>query len=282
MINRLREIFPNLTETVDSDSHYLFTYDDHVYGIPYADLTEQSKQLLEVLLPPMMRDERAMKWLAFLNEKTNEVPEPIERYRFIILTNSKPISDTALLEKSFNNIFEKELIYFQSNQTELIILEPMDTSEDPIDILPLVDILSSDLEMNLRIFESSIYTDIDGMPFLFSKTQVIARDCFQYSRKKYFHQRQALLIYMSQQLTENEQAFFTSSILSEAVDDPDLLHTIETAIQCQLNISSAAKTLYMHRNTVQNKIDRFQRMTNLDLRNFEDSLTAYLAIQFLK
>ena len=82
--------------------------------------------------------------------------------------------------------------------------------------------------------------------------------------------------------TENEQAFFTSSILSEAADDPDLLHTIETAIHYQLNISSAAKTLYMHRNTVQNKIDRFQRMTNLDLRNFEDSLTAYLAIQFLK
>ena len=40
--------------------------------------------------------------------------------------------------------------------------------------------------------------------------------------------------------------------------------------------------MYMHRNTLQNRIDKFQQMTQKDIRQFSHRLEVYLAIIFLE
>ena len=44
------------------------------------------------------------------------------------------------------------------------------------------------------------------------------------------------------------------------------------------NISSTAKELFMHRNTLQYRIDKFYDQTNLSLKNMDDLVLAYLLV----
>ena len=49
--------------------------------------------------------------------------------------------------------------------------------------------------------------------------------------------------------------------------------------RCDLNVSKASKELYVHRNTMNYKLERFYSLTGLDLRNFYDM---YILIKLIE
>lgn len=55
--------------------------------------------------------------------------------------------------------------------------------------------------------------------------------------------------------------------------DEELLTTLDMFFEKDLNISDAARQLYIHRNTLLYRLDKVQRLTGLDLRKFEDAVT---------
>jgi len=54
--------------------------------------------------------------------------------------------------------------------------------------------------------------------------------------------------------------------------DEDMLRTIRSVLDCNLNMAEAARRLYIHRNTLMYRLDRIQAQTGLDLRNFRDAV----------
>ncbi|MBS4537422.1 helix-turn-helix domain-containing protein [Clostridium sp. D2Q-11] len=57
----------------------------------------------------------------------------------------------------------------------------------------------------------------------------------------------------------------------KSLDEEDIRTGI-VFLSCDLNISEAARNLYIHRNTLIYRLDKIQKNTSLDLRNFEDAL----------
>lgn len=55
--------------------------------------------------------------------------------------------------------------------------------------------------------------------------------------------------------------------------DPDMLSTAEKFLENNLNVSETARKLYMHRNTLTYRLDKIERATGLDIRNFSDAVT---------
>ncbi|MBY6268509.1 helix-turn-helix domain-containing protein, partial [Parageobacillus thermoglucosidasius] len=53
---------------------------------------------------------------------------------------------------------------------------------------------------------------------------------------------------------------------------------IKTFFQCDLNVSLAAKKLYMHRNSLQYRIDKFIEKTGMDIKHFQGAVAVYLAM----
>lgn len=61
--------------------------------------------------------------------------------------------------------------------------------------------------------------------------------------------------------------------------DEEIISTIEEFIKCGLNISDAAKGLYIHRNTLIYRLDKIKKETGSDIRNFKEAtlfIIAYL------
>ena len=61
-----------------------------------------------------------------------------------------------------------------------------------------------------------------------------------------------------------------------------MITTITTLFMHNGNMSSAAKELHIHRNTLLYRVQRYSEETALDLKRNEDLLLAYLAAQLQK
>lgn len=57
----------------------------------------------------------------------------------------------------------------------------------------------------------------------------------------------------------------------------ELHDTLEGLIDANLNVSEAARLLYLHRNTLMNRIEKIRQQTGYDVRSFRDAMTLWLA-----
>lgn len=60
--------------------------------------------------------------------------------------------------------------------------------------------------------------------------------------------------------------------LKRVFADGELMRTADCFIKCSLNISAAARELYMHRNTMMYRLDKIKRTTGLDIRVFDEAV----------
>ncbi|MCL2353613.1 MAG: helix-turn-helix domain-containing protein [Defluviitaleaceae bacterium] len=76
------------------------------------------------------------------------------------------------------------------------------------------------------------------------------------------------------------EMFVKESLDGFALDsmDEETLTTINKFFEYNLNLSETARQLYIHRNTLVYRLDKLQRATNLDLRNFDHALTFKTAL----
>lgn len=81
-----------------------------------------------------------------------------------------------------------------------------------------------------------------------------------------------------EQIENLKQKFLTSEIKS-FLDREEYLQTINAFLENGLNVSVAATKSYMHRNTLNYRLDKFKRVTGLDLHNIENAILIKLLIE---
>lgn len=69
---------------------------------------------------------------------------------------------------------------------------------------------------------------------------------------------------------------------SAIFDNAENVDIAEEFLANNLNISETARKLYLHRNTLINKLDKIEKETGLNLRNFEDAVTFRLITNIKK
>ncbi|MDV2582259.1 PucR family transcriptional regulator [Alkalibacillus haloalkaliphilus] len=281
MIEQLKTLYPNMTQLDQpTDDYITFIVDDSLYGIPKDDLSEESLTLLQTLLPNQVTSEKEQDWIHFLTGQTSEPPERLEAFRVVALYVQSTF-EQSLLENTLEDVLGKKLIFIWQNNNLAIVLEPLEIDEAPLQFHEVIDILSNDLEVKLSIFQTETDQAIELLPKLYNWTIQVADKLLKSAHQRVLTQSEALMPTMIESLNEDDRDFFVKAVLNDAINDLDLLKTIQTTIEHQVNISVVAKQLYMHRNTVQKRIEKFYELTGLDVRQFEDALKAYVCIKYL-
>jgi len=86
-------------------------------------------------------------------------------------------------------------------------------------------------------------------------------------------------------LPPNLCKMFVSEILHDIpieLFDEEMFTTVTKFFENSLNVSETSRQLYIHRNTLVYRLDKLQRMSGLDLRNFEDAITFKIALMVSK
>ncbi len=83
------------------------------------------------------------------------------------------------------------------------------------------------------------------------------------------------------QLPVNLCRIFVKEVFGEGTIselDDETLHTVRRFLENNQNVSETSRQLYIHRNTLVNRIERLQKITGLDIRVFDDAMTLQIAL----
>ena len=61
-----------------------------------------------------------------------------------------------------------------------------------------------------------------------------------------------------------------------------MIRTIEVFFNCGLNLSESAKELYIHRNTLIYRLDKIQKMTSYDIREFNNAMIFKIILVYME
>ena len=84
----------------------------------------------------------------------------------------------------------------------------------------------------------------------------------------------------AQRIIEYQQEVFGDKLPDQDIDE-EMQVTIRLFFENNLNISETARQLYLHRNTLVYRLERFEKLVGLDIRRFDDAMTFQIAMMVL-
>jgi hypothetical protein len=259
---------------------------DEFIGIDESDISQDEVELLKCLFTELdinhnqLNDSlHAKEWFNYLYKKGPVPPHGEKEYRIIhFILNGR--SDIQLMREAFLNLLPHHAtLVLLDEQKGLIIEERNNFILDEEQLESISHVIETDFYMSMAIF--------------IGQFQRINKDfirSFQYECEMFYYAESSysspyiqsvatvlpslLLKYLPDEW--KEQVFGTISQIFE--EDNELIHTVKAFLENQSNISQTAKKLFMHRNSVQYRIDKFIEKTSIDIKSFQGALLAYLAL----
>ncbi|MDO4188295.1 MAG: helix-turn-helix domain-containing protein [Lachnospiraceae bacterium] len=149
----------------------------------------------------------------------------------------------------------------------------------------LVDMFRSETMTNVRVAFGTIVNDIKGVSKSYKEANMALDVGKIFYAEKFVISYSTLgigrLIY---QLPINLCEMYIDEVfggeLSEEIDE-EILNTINKFLDNSLNVSETSRQLYIHRNTLVYRIEKLEKATGMDVRNFDDALSFRIAMMVL-
>ncbi len=192
-------------------------------------------------------------------------------YKFVYIVSKDPIDfyQSGVIEifqaiSSINKVVvtKKTATLYFSNALELSIEE-------------IANILNTDLYLKLTIFESDHYNHLTDLKEDLKKVAIkLDNNPFSYDN---FYYNYIDLVY--DEIKKPLSEAIKKRILKSYYNDQEMYKVLETFFNNNSNTSTAAKELYMHRNTLIQKIDKFHEVTGYNPKNFKEAVIIYQIIK---
>lgn len=292
MLAQLKNLFSSfiLKENCSpkNSTHYqwFITQDQTVFGIDKSELSARDSRLLKAFTQPYedalpTPTSKEYEWWSYVSDKENERQHSVQiPYRFVYFMMPGQQADPVAFKEALHVLFEKDIPILWLHLNEGLLIEEMDQIEDQISYSQIIDTLMSDLYVNIKFLTGPFQSDLSNAHTYFQQMTTFAKNAFEITNRNVISYMEALIFSaLSESNTADLQSASTMT-LQEFADDQQFLDTLTVFFQCNLNLSEAAKQLYMHRNSLQYRLDKFKQKTGLDVRDFHQAVTVYQAMLF--
>jgi len=208
--------------------------------------------------------------------------------RTVFLIESDIERDNAameILKGMFNQQYGDYLTAVDERNIILIKqLDAKDTIDDLFDIgESIVATLNTEAMVKVRVSFGTRINELKDVSKSYKEAK-LALDV-----GKIFYAEQEVISYnklgigrLIYQLPDNLCRIFMEEIFKDdaafAEIDDENLRIIDKFFENTLNVSQTAEQLYMHRNTIMYRLEKIEKATGLNLRNFDDALTFKIAL----
>ena len=186
-----------------------------------------------------------------------------EKFISIIFKSPQKESLINLLCDFFKGLIGNYIEPIISNNVLTVFFE----ANTEVDFEEIINSLNSDFYVVACLFESGeLYKNIDRNEYV-KHIHAIAVKLLE-TTKLYFNEKELVKQGLHNEIVEN-------NILKEYYNDYEMKNVISTYLENNMNVSQAANALYMHRNTVMNKIAKFIDVTGYDIKKFQNAFVIY-------
>jgi len=194
-----------------------------------------------------------------------------------------PSENMALLKKTISHFFD-EVWWVGLKPTELTIILRKKDTEALAGALQLRDIIIQEVYFDPIICVSHNVGKIEHIHKAYDHLVKLFETINNKSSGIYFFEDYLFEIFMDDVETKLVKDIYTELYgkFEKVLQDKELLLTIKTFIEENLNINETSKRLYIHRNTLIYRINKIAETTSLDLRHFHDALKMNMILKMKK
>ncbi|MBU5465602.1 helix-turn-helix domain-containing protein [Virgibacillus sp. MSJ-26] len=289
MLNQLKKIFPSLTYYTPANYElkenfmWFKTLENKLIGIHKNELSTKETSILSAFLTPYepsfpMKTEKEKKWTDLINGNTESFAKLDMPYRFVYFNMPIKQVDPITFKEALNTLFEQEVSILWESEKEGIIIEELEQISETISYKHIIDILMSDLYVKINFLVGYFQSDTLNIHSYYKNMNYGGKIAFKSSDKNVITYFEAIPSIIMNQLDFQFKNSLSQSILKEFTTDKEFFKMINVYLESDLNISVTAKKLYMHRNSLQYRIDQFKKHTGIDIRSFHQAMSVYLAL----
>jgi DNA-binding PucR family transcriptional regulator len=201
-------------------------------------------------------------------------------FRFIHFHLKDDPSEREAFNGAIKGLFPSKTVIIWESETNGIIIDLEPKVTDSIENLyeSIVDTIISDF-----YFELSMYIGLSNIAITEATSRYRwEKSCFsivrQFTKKKIYKGEELLPYLLLHETNPATLKQITEETLKNVIHDRDLIQSIKVYLDCNMNVSLAAKKLYLHRNTLQYRVDKFIEKTGIDIKHFGNAVSIYLAL----
>jgi DNA-binding PucR family transcriptional regulator len=280
-------VLSSVQPTQATDQYYIF-YDQsekNWLSIPKTNLTENELNLLKVLyeqvkMSSMPLSSLSRKWHEFLL-KDGSIPtlNRESNFRFIQFHIKGNGVDPTEIESAIKGFFSEEVqIIWEDDHNGIVVEERRQISLTESELTSIVDTLESDFYVKVSFYIGKLYPASSHLRNHFKQE----KEYFEFAKKNLTSTNitsfeKIFPAFVAFHLPDDIKDKVNTELSSVFIEDPELYTTIKVFLENNLNASLTAKKLFIHRNTLQYRIDKFIDRTGVQLKDFYGAFTVFLA-----
>lgn len=221
--------------------------------------------------------------------KKLHIENNIRRIVYLIETNIDKDMNIVEIVRSIFPAKTKDFVTAVDEHSIILVkeLREKETMDEIEKIAKMIsDTLSTELNIKVYISIGTVVSDLKDVSRSYKEAKMALEVGKIFESEKYVVNYEKLgigrLIY---QLPLSLCKMFIKEVLHGlTMDDFDeeTLATVNKFFENNLNVSETSRQLYIHRNTLVYRLDKLQKMTGLDLRNFDDAIIFKITLMVSK
>ena len=223
--------------------------------------------------------------------KAAELHIPTDANRVVFLIETKRTADYSVLEIVENMYPNKQDDFIVSIDENSVALVKFLDGETPVETLQtmakeMADTIHAEVMTKTMVGIGTVVSNIKDIARSFEEARVALEVGAVFDDEKFILSYEDLgigrLIY---QLPTTLCKLFLSEVFKRgSIEelDQEIIFTIQKFFENNLNVSETSRQLYVHRNTLVYRLDKIQKITGLDLREFDQALIFKVAMMVNK
>ena len=282
-LKQLLNLYPQATvqqQPQNPDTYLNIKIDSQWFILPKENLSPTEVQLLKIFSDTkeasQSLNQRKHPWSDFLlrNGKLPQVKG--KKVRFIqafVTINDDNREEWA---NSFKTIFSNSDVcdsFWLTPQKYILVEQISNENYSQEDFAGIAETLDINLNTKTKFFIGNYWETTDQLISIFSEEQKITDYAVTKSNKTAISISQVAIDYWLNNYIKKSHLF--SNYKKQLHLSDQMIKVITTLYNECGNISSTAKKLYIHRNTLQYQVEKFQHQTGLNLKNMNDLVFCY-------
>lgn len=286
MDDLLLELFPDALLNHlpwQDDTFFTVPYKNNYIHIPLSSISTRERKLITELITPgtSYLTQPENRWAHFLFKDSTHFPTDYDSVQLLQVsmkfTNSVTLDRTLWLEAFKSSIHFIVDGFFISDKDAVLIVYNPSKLQLREEIESILTVLNDDFGIQSSLYLGHIWPVNERLPHLFLEEQEIFKDTrSQTQYDQITTLSQAALSHYSFEATSKSPIL--ASIKETILAIPGGADLVFSMWQNLGNVSQAAASLYVHRNTLQYRIERFMEIVDLNLKDMDDLLLSYLAL----
>lgn len=290
MEKQLAILFPSFKELSEyplkaSKESYVFQHaeKDSWFTVHRKEVSERDYTLLTALYTEIQTaaktDSRAAQWISYLdNDGESPLPSTVEIRIIQLFFDGQKIEQADLTKASCAFFGDAVQLVPLSPREALLIETKTSMPHEPENFSSYMSALESDFYIKAKMYIGKFHpADAHFSCHFKTEKEWFQKALASGNADRLFTMEKLYPMHLMEQMPANMKEILAKEVLRPLGYDPEILQTVRTFFENGFNASVASKKLYIHRNTLQYRLNKFQEITGISLKDFDGALVAYCA-----